>query len=84
MPRAANQWITMNEEKKDQVKKQANTYIKYSGLAFQLLGSIGVFGWLGYMLDQYLELQFPAFMLLFGFLAFGAVMYQVYKSINKQ
>jgi hypothetical protein len=40
-------------------------------------------GWLGYELDQYLELQLPAFMLLFGFLAFGGMMYQVYKSINK-
>lgn len=74
----------MNEEKKDKLKKQTNTYMKYSGLAFQLLGSIGVFGWLGYKLDQHLELQFPAFMLLFGFLAFGAVMYQVYRSIKNQ
>lgn len=74
----------MNEEKKDKLKKQTNTYMKYSGLAFQLLGSIGVFGWLGYKLDQHLELQFPAFMLAFGFLAFGAVLYQVYRSIKNQ
>jgi F0F1-type ATP synthase assembly protein I len=58
-------------------------YLKYSGLAFQLLAAIGVFGWLGYMLDQYLELKLPAFMLLFGFLAFGGMMYQIYKSITK-
>lgn len=65
-------------------KKQRNAYLKYSGLAFQLLGSMGVFGWLGYELDQYLNLQFPAFMLFFGFLAFGAVLYQVYKSTKNQ
>ncbi len=62
---------------------QTNSYLKYSSLAFQILGAIGVMGWLGYELDQYLELQLPAFMLLFGFLAFGGMMYQVYKSINK-
>jgi hypothetical protein len=63
---------------------QYNTYLKYSGLAFQLLGAIAFFGWLGYKVDQWLGLQFPAFMLLFGFLAFGGMMYQVYRSINKE
>lgn len=74
----------MTEGKEDKIKKGTNVYMKWSGLAFQLLGGIGVFGWLGYKLDQYLELQFPAFMLLFGFLAFGAIMYQVYKSVKNQ
>lgn len=74
----------MTGAEKEKVKKGANSYLKWSGLAFQLLGSIGVFGWLGYRLDQYLGLKFPAFMLTFGFLAFGAVMYQVYKSVKNQ
>jgi F0F1-type ATP synthase assembly protein I len=63
--------------------KTYNSYLKYSGLAFQLLAGIGVFGWLGYKLDQHLELQFPVFMLLFGLLAFGGMMYKVYRSINR-
>jgi F0F1-type ATP synthase assembly protein I len=49
-----------------------------------LLAAMGILGWLGYELDQYLQLKFPAFMLLFGFLAFGGMMYQVYRSINKE
>lgn len=72
----------MADSQQRESKKERNAYLKYSGLAFQLLGGMAFFGWLGYKLDQYLELQFPAFMLLFGFLAFGAVLYQVYKSIN--
>ena len=64
-------------------KKPVNSYLKYSGLAFQLLAAIGIFGWLGYKLDQYLQLNFPAFMLLFGLLAFGGMLYQVYKSLNQ-
>jgi len=63
--------------------KSVNTYMKYSGLAFQLLAAIGIFGWLGYKLDQYLGLEFPAFMLLFGFLAFGTMLYKTYKSLNQ-
>lgn len=74
----------MTEGEKEKVQKGTNTYLKWSGLAFQLLGAIGVLGWLGYLLDQYLELKFPAFMLTFGFLGFGAVMYQVYKSVKNQ
>jgi F0F1-type ATP synthase assembly protein I len=63
---------------------QSNAYLKYSGLAFQLLAAIGVCGWLGYKLDNYLGIKFPAFLLLFGFLAFGGMMYQIYRSINNQ
>ena len=63
---------------------QYNSYLKYSGLAIQLLAGIAVFGWIGYKLDQWLNLRFPAFMLLLGFLAFGGMMYQVYRSINRQ
>ena len=63
--------------------KPSNDYLKYSSLAIQLLAAMFVMGWLGYLLDQYLALKLPAFMLLFGFTAFGGMMYQVYKSIKK-
>jgi F0F1-type ATP synthase assembly protein I len=63
--------------------KPYNTYLKYSSLAIQLFGAIGLLGWLGYKLDQHLALTFPAFMLLFGFLAFGGMMLQVYRSIKR-
>jgi F0F1-type ATP synthase assembly protein I len=72
------------ENSQSNEKKPVNSYVKYSGLAFQLLGAMGILGWLGYKLDEKLALSFPAFMLLFGFLGFGAVMYQVYKSIKQE
>jgi F0F1-type ATP synthase assembly protein I len=72
------------QEDQSENKKPVNAYMKYSGLAFQLLGSMAILGWLGYKLDQKLSLQFPVFMLLFGFLGFGGVMYQVYKSLKQQ
>jgi F0F1-type ATP synthase assembly protein I len=64
-------------------KSKATNYYKYSGLAFQMLAAIGIAGWLGYLLDNYLAQTFPAFMLLFGFMAFGGMMYQIYRSINR-
>jgi F0F1-type ATP synthase assembly protein I len=37
---------------KKQRKKSANTYLKYSGLAFQLAATIGVGAFIGYKLDE--------------------------------
>lgn len=62
---------------------QYNSYLKYSGLGFQLLVTLGVAGWLGYKLDQYLSLTFPAFMLLFGLLALTGSIYLLYRAVNK-
>lgn len=70
-----------DQEKKNQ---EPNGYLKYSGLAIQLLAAMGFFGWLGYLLDDYLEFEFPVFMLLFGFMAFAGMMVQLYRSIKKE
>lgn len=73
-----------HQEPSVEPKKQNpfNAYLRYSGLALQLLITIGIFGWLGYKLDQWLLLSFPVFMLLFGMLAFAGMLYQVYRSLN--
>lgn len=61
----------------------SNTYLRYSGLAIQLLATIAVCGWIGYKLDQWLEFNYPIFMITLGLLGFGGVMYQLYRSINR-
>jgi hypothetical protein len=48
------------EEPKNK-KNQLNNYVKYSGLGFQMMATIGVAVWLGLKLDEWLELKFPAF-----------------------
>lgn len=62
--------------------KPFNTYIKYSGLAIQLVVTIGVAGWLGYLLDNYLSLQFPVFTIVFTMASFGGSFYLLFRSIN--
>jgi hypothetical protein len=64
-------------------QNQSSGYLRYSGLAIQLLVVIGFFGWLGFTIDRWLDIKFPAFMLLLGFTSFGAMMYQIYRSINR-
>lgn len=61
-----------------------SNYLRYSGLAIQLLVTIGVCGWLGYKADQYFGNKYPVLMLLSGFLGFGGSLYQIYRSINRQ
>ena len=73
----------LQEPSPNKKSRTTNTYLKYSSLGVQLLGAIGFFGWLGYKLDNYLEIRFPAFMLAFGLLAFVGMMVQVYRSINR-
>lgn len=63
--------------------KQPNSLIKYSGLGLQMLVTLGVGAWLGLKLDQYLELKYPVFLITFVFLLFGGLMYQLYKTLNK-
>jgi len=63
--------------------KPFNAYLKYSGLAVQLVATIGVSGWLGYLLDDYLKLKYPVFIILFTLVSFAGVMYHLYQSINK-
>ncbi len=65
-------------------RSQYDTWLRYSSLALQILLTITVCGWLGYKLDQYLRLNIPIFMLLFGLLGFGGVMYKVYRSVTRE
>jgi hypothetical protein len=62
---------------------QYNSYLRYSGLAIQLFVVIGFFGWLGFKIDHWLTLKFPVFLLLLGFSSFGGMMFQIYRSINR-
>lgn len=76
--------MAQNETSQEPKKPgQYNSFLRYSGFAFQLFATTGVMGWLGYKLDQYLGIGFPLFMTLFGMTAFGWIIYRSYRSLNK-
>lgn len=78
--------MALRPERSTPSKKSSpyNNYLRYSGLAIQLLVTLAVCGWLGYKLDQYFGNKYPLLMLLLGFLGFGGSMYQIYRSVNRQ
>ena len=71
------------EPLRDQKQKPFNSYLKYGSLAIQLAVTIGLFAWLGYLLDGWLNLKYPIFLIVFVFVAFAGMMYQLYKSIDR-
>lgn len=49
----------------------------------QMVLTIGIAIYLGWLLDNYLEFQFPLFLLTFMLIATGGVFFMLYKSIQK-
>ena len=70
-------------KKKNQKKKSLENYAKYSSIAMQMLVIIliGVFG--GIKLDEWLNLGFPVFTLIFSILSVIFAIYYVIKDILK-
>jgi F0F1-type ATP synthase assembly protein I len=65
-------------------KENSNSFLKYSSLGLQIVVTLGVGAWLGLKLDRYFELTFPVFLLTFVFILFGGIMYQLYRTLNKE
>lgn len=64
-------------------KRPYKSFIRFSGFAFQLLGGIGIMGWLGNRIDLYMGFRFPAFMLSFIILTLAGMLYQINKKLNE-
>jgi len=74
----------MEEEKGIDPKSKMNNYVKYSSMVFQLAAVIGLGVWGGRKLDGYLELKFPAFTLIFLFVAIFGGMYWTLKDLIRK
>jgi F0F1-type ATP synthase assembly protein I len=61
----------MNEPDFRKNKKKLDNFIRYSGLAFEMAAIMGVGVWLGYKIDHWLGLNFPAFT--FGLMIFSVI-----------
>ncbi|MEY4897033.1 MAG: putative F0F1-ATPase subunit Ca2+/Mg2+ transporter [Bacteroidota bacterium] len=54
-------------------------FAKYTGIAFQMIGTILLITYLGYLLDQWLLLAFPVGILLGVLLGVGSSLYLILK-----
>lgn len=55
--------------------KQANSYARYSALAFQMLGTIVGFTYLGYRLDGWQQNKIPVWTLILSLVSIAASLY---------
>ena len=73
-----------SESSSQQKQSQLNSYLKYSGLAFQMMGAIGLAVWGGMKLDAWLELRFPVFLVTLTLMAVAATLVITIKSLPKE
>lgn len=68
----------------EDTKSQLNSYMKYSGMAVQMLATIGLATWAGIKLDDYYKVKnhwFTIFLMLFGVV--GSIYFVVRSLIKK-
>jgi len=72
----------MNPDKYQKPKKKFDDFIRYSSLAFEMVVIMGVGTWSGILIDDWLNLGFPAFTLgLMVLSVVGAIYYAIRKFI---
>lgn len=77
----------MSEPKPEQWKetrRNTNNYMKYSSLAFQMLGTIVAFTYGGYKLDEWQQNKIPVWTLVLSLLSIAGSLYMFIRSVTKE
>lgn len=78
-------YSTMMEDPKKPVDKSTSTrFLKYSGMATQMLGTILAFTWGGYKLDEWQQNKVPVWTLVLSLVSIAASLYLLIRSFTKQ
>lgn len=73
------------QEKKKQLLNTANSYVKYSALAFQMIGIIGICTFIGYKIDQSQQNKTPIITGIASLIGVMMALYTVFKDLlNKK
>ncbi len=73
----------MEDPSSKKKQKPSNLLLRYAGLAFQMMASLGVALWLGYLLDKKVNIGFPLFMIIFSLLALALLLWQIVKDTSR-
>ena len=73
----------MNNSEHNSNKKLATNFAKYSGIAFQMLATIGIFSFIGYKIDQNRDSSKMIFTAIFGLVGVIISLISVIRSLNK-
>lgn len=72
------------ETPQQQKQNQLNSYLRYSGLAFQMMAVIGLAVWGGMKLDAWLNMRFPVFLVTLTLMSVAATLVITIKSLPKE
>jgi len=67
----------------NKAKRETTNFVKYTGVAFQMLATIGLFVFLGYKIDGYRNSTTLIFTALLGLLGVILSLVQLIRSLNK-
>ncbi len=73
----------MTEPEGNNQIKEASSFIKYTGVAFQMLAIIGVMTFIGFKIDENRKSKEPLFTAIFGLIGVIVSLVQVVRSLNK-
>ena len=71
-------------EKWKETRRTTNNYMKYSSLAFQMLGTIVAFTYGGYKLDEWQQNRIPVWTLVLSLLSIAGSLYMFIRSVTKE
>ncbi len=74
----------MTNPKKEDIGKQANNFAKYTGMAFQMLATIGLFTFIGYKIDEHQGEDKYTYAAMLGFLGVVVSLYMIVRSLTKK
>lgn len=67
-----------------ETKPSPNNYMKYSSLAFQMLGTILIFTYGGYKLDEWQQTKIHVWTLVLSLLSIAGSLYMFIRSVTKE
>lgn len=74
----------MEDKKHNPDQNRPSGFLKYSGMATQMLGTILVFTYAGYKLDEWQHNKVPAWTLVLSLLSIAGSLYLLIRSFTKQ
>jgi hypothetical protein len=72
------------QEQKEKVQRGANSYLRYTGLGFTMIGVILAFTFGGRWLDQQLEWRYPVFTVVGAMLGIVGAMVYLFRETGRK
>lgn len=73
----------MTEPKENKQINEASNFIKYSGIAFQMMATIGIMTFIGYQIDENRGSKQQIFTAIFALTGVVISLVQIVRSLNK-